>query len=106
MASWRRIGDKWCVQAPGAKSGGRVTVTRRDGASSQVVLGAPVPNTSDVFQRAGQASTCGRGKRELCANCGDDTGRRGIYERVDSSGIGGLVCASCAREPRWGLSFA
>lgn len=41
--------------------------------------------------------------RQQCAECGERAGR---HERRDSSGIPGLVCDRCDREPSHALSFA
>jgi hypothetical protein len=120
MATWRKTkqGD-WVVYATFTEldkakfETGAITVTSKSGATKTVGIesigksfivdgvemayGYPMAETRATTRRNGSPAPAG-----TCDNCG---GRGAKYERVDSSGIGGIVCGVCSREDRYSLSF-
>ena len=123
---------EWVAYGPAAAlSTGPVTITKKDGstktetierlgrpftaAGTQMVYGylaAAVPQTQSdeefyaafAAMRAPQpAPKSPAPGRRTCDECGKGAPR---YSATDSSGISGMVCARCSREPSHALSFA
>jgi hypothetical protein len=68
-AYWVRVGEEWCVHADGARAGETIDVYRRDGTSSRVTLGTPVPGHSDIYAKDDSRCLNSRGEY-LCGECG------------------------------------
>jgi hypothetical protein len=113
-ATWRKTKQgTWVVYATWADldkakfETGSISVTAKSGTTRDVAIeDIGNPFTVDGVQMAyGYPKAEPRqshGTSNLCDNCGQRPGR---YQRVDSSGIGGMVCGQCNREDQYSLSF-
>jgi len=77
MNTWKKQGDEWCVQVEDAlaRTGSQVTVTKRDGTTSQVTLGVRV--ISNIFKVARPAAT-----QPSRAQVGEMTGLLALFDRA------------------------
>lgn len=110
---------QWVAYGPASsiREGHYVTVSKRDG-TTQVELvervgrSFTVDGTEMVYgyiDREGRPSTARRADRptrQLCAECGRGSKYGPMVECLDSSGLVGLCCPTCARASRFERSFA
>ncbi len=107
ILTYRRSRDgNWAVFGPAALmgEGKRVTVTKADGTTKQETI-VHVSRTFDVDGTPfayGYLARGGQQQRRKCDNCGEGWG---VYERRDSSGLVGMVCAICNYDEDYELSF-
>lgn len=109
---------EWGVRGPAAKlaAGYRVTVTRRDGTTSEVVIGRILWTGDGValatieYSSSSSSSSSSRSSSRSSRAGGtcDECGRysRSLEGCSDSSGIGGMCCPRCASAPSYERSFA
>lgn len=81
----------------GRKEWALPTAQARDEVAAMIAA-RPAPKTGRTA-----SGSPGQSRSSQCAECGK---RRGKHFRTDSSGIGGMVCDFCNREPDYALSFA
>jgi len=104
---------EWGVRGPASHlaAGSRVTVGRKDGSTSEVVIGrilwtgdgvalATIESSSSSSRSSSRSSRSG-GIRDAC-----EEPRRHLTECRDSSGISGMCCPRCAALSSYERSFA
>lgn len=97
----------WGIAGPADKILGRniTTVTKKDGSTVEVGVGAIVFDNENGFVIARTRRRSGGGRRqgnEPCAECGERAGR---VLCPDSSGAMGLCCHQCAKYDRYERSY-
>lgn len=94
------------IREAAKKLGARFDGTRKEWALPTAETAAEVTAlvaAHTAAKPARKAPAAPRPRRHVCDECGKKAGK---HERYDSSGIAGLVCDSCDREPDYALSFA
>lgn len=95
----------WGVRIQGqAKAGQEVTVTKRSGETKRETIAKVVWSGNGISLCAIGTATRANNASGTCDNCGTHSSR--LTTCIDSSGISGLCCPTCARESQWARSFA
>jgi hypothetical protein len=104
---------EWAVFGPVSLmgEGKTVVVTKADGSTKQETIGSMsrpfdvdgVPHAYGYIVRQARQEQHDLQEGRECDQCGRSGAR---YRRFDSSGIAGVVCGKCNREPDYCLSFA